>query len=100
MEVVAGAGGGTHSSGELGAGDAAAEEALEGMQEVVRKQFGVGEQVYLRNPLPLVATTMTRIRPTFPVRLVISPQYMQLTLASGARIVTNWGTCANTARRG
>ena len=33
---------------------------------------------------------MTRIRPTFPVPLVISPRYMWLTLASGARTVTAW----------
>ena len=99
MEVVVGAGGGTHSSGALGAADAAGRKAVEGMQEVVRKQSGVGEQLYLRNP-PLVAITMTRLRPTFPVRLVISPRYMQLTLASGARTVTNWGICTNTARCG
>ena len=43
MEVVVGAGGGTHSSGALGAGDAAAGEAVKGMHEVVRKQVGVGE---------------------------------------------------------
>ena len=90
VEVVAGAGGGTHSSGELGAGDAAAEEALEGMQEVVRKQFGVGKQVYLcPPPPPLVGITVTHTRPTFPVQLIISPRYMQLTLASGARTATS-----------
>ena len=38
VEVAVGAGGGTHSSGALGAEDA----AVEGMQETVRKKFGVG----------------------------------------------------------
>ena len=68
------------------------------MPEVVRKQVAVGEKIYLL--CPLMAKTVTRIRPTFPVQLVISPRYMQLTLASCARTVTSWVTCTNTARRG
>ena len=43
VEVAVGAGGSTHSSGELRAEDAAAGEAVEGMQEIVRQQVGVGE---------------------------------------------------------
>ena len=50
VEVAVGAGGGTHSNGALGAGDAPAGEAVGDMQEVVRKPFRVGEQVYLRTP--------------------------------------------------
>ena len=40
-------------------------------------------------PPPLVGKTVTQTRPTFPVHLIISPRYMQLALASGARIVTS-----------
>ena len=97
--AVAHAGVGTecHSGGALEIEAPAAGEAAEGMSVAVRQRSGVGGEVGYRTP-PRGGYSYPGYPCTFPVRLVTSHRYMQLTLASDARPVTSWGTRISFAR--